>query len=168
MYTVYMTYCTPGSIQVSLVTSHRWSFLHPFHGQLYIKSQKSHLLKINWSNSTGEIIRVCMSKHTLLRMLMKMLNWDEQSRDENVHKSAKQELKWLWLITKGTSCRNKTEECLCQGQDAFTLIRLQHRCLTSKTACASKTSMPAGLCHITYVIPFPVTPTGKHTVALKT
>lgn len=56
---------------------------------------------------------------------------------------------------------------MCQGQDAFTLIRLQHRCLTSKTACASKRRVPTGLCHITYVIPFPVSPTGKQTVALK-
>lgn len=70
------------------------------------------------------------------------------------------------MITKGT-CRNKTEECLCQGQDAFTLIRLQHKCLTSKKACASKWRMATSLCHITYVIPFPVSPTGKHTVALK-
>lgn len=50
----------------------------------------------------------CYEQTYLIENVMKMLNWDEQSRDENMHKSAKQELKWLWLITKGTSYKNKT------------------------------------------------------------
>lgn len=83
-------------------------------------------------------------------------------------KPAKQRLEeWLLLITKDTSCSNKTEECLCQDQDAFTLIRLQHRWLASRRVCALK----RGVCQQGYgtsrVIPFPASPTGKHTVAVK-
>lgn len=36
-----------------------------------------------------------------------------------------------------------------------------------KSLCFKERSVPTGLRHITCVIPFPVSPTGKHTVAIK-
>lgn len=120
-----MIYCAPGSPGITflfqLCTDDHFCTPSKDSGisrvRSYIFSKSTGLIQqVRWSESVLQSLHselfhwifYCYEQTYLTENVMKMLNWDEQSRDENMHKSAQQELKWLWLITKGTSYKNKT------------------------------------------------------------